>query len=162
MTTLSVDVGIKHLGFCIRRPVAGTDEWQWEGGYEVIKGKTVVEKVKWLRDWAMTIAPVDTFIVEKQVPQNKEALQIMWSLLSIFSLLTEDIVIFDPKDKFKYFGDECMHEYRLRKKWAVVKAKKYAPPTIQTALDDKTKKDDIADAFLQLFCHHHLPRDESD
>ena len=102
-------------------------------------------------------------IVERQVNRNEVAMELMYSVVTILSQYTENIVIFDPKLKFSSIGQQYVTKNKAHKKQSIQNMYKMLATNksesftnLKTVIDTENKRDDIADSFNQLIIQMHL------
>lgn len=96
-------------------------------------------------------------IIERQVPTNTKAMELMYAITSIALTYTPDVVIFDPKCKFTRIGLPYVTKNKHHKKQSIVMAgrllKRWFGDDYESAFNKHPKKDDIADALNQCLNH---------
>jgi hypothetical protein len=93
-------------------------------------------------------------IIEKQVQSNVVAMGLVYPLLSIALNFTEDVILFDPKQKFILWEQEYSTINKAHKSLSIklsrdIISKQYPGKLIE--FNNQTKKDDIADSFLMAY-----------
>lgn len=161
---LSIDIGVKNLGYTIfsydNPPTSIVDYNISFGIFNITsniskKDDTVSGRCKVIQRFFSTLSSTYTFdhiIIEKQVQTNTIAMELMYSIYSFSLTYTPSIYIFDPKLKFNYIHVPYDTKNKAHKKQSI----EYATTTISTIYPDSlpsflsnTKKDDISDSLLQ-------------
>ena len=94
-------------------------------------------------------------IIEKQVPNNTIAMELMYSIYTKALQYCEhkDVIIFDPKLKFSSINEPYDTKNKKHKKQSIMYAGnliKNSYPSMLEQFNSHPKKDDIADAFNML------------
>ena len=183
MKILSIDIGKNNLGFTIaefiphkdfqpkegkKKPVNPysisdfkfkADLYDIEGGK--IKADVVSKRVGGLYNFAnengLLDGSLEMVIIERQVPTNLIAMELMYSVVAMFWPFTKNVVIFDPKLKFEAIGQVYNTKNKAHKKQSILNMRILMDlfendsfPELKKSLDDKKKQDDVADSFNQL------------
>lgn len=168
MLIVSIDIGRKNLGYTI----AKASNFKNTNIHEVIfesnvfdlkedsrKGEIILQRVFALKKFITKIIndEVECIIIERQVPNNLIAMELMYSICSIFSNYTSNIIIFDPKLKFTklsqiYETKNKHHKLQsinnMRKIMDMIENPSFV--NMRSLLSDVKKRDDMADSFNQL------------
>jgi Holliday junction resolvasome RuvABC endonuclease subunit len=157
MKILSVDIGIKNLGYTVLQYETTVDDASLSFGLIDISGKkdVVESRCKSLFDFIGRIEP-KVLIVERQVHENTQAMCLMYSIVTAGVAVGADIVIFDPKMKFTVLKIPFSVKNKMHKKLSIEMAESLlshiAPDLLPEFLKFR-KKDDIADSLIQLYVH---------
>lgn len=164
---ISIDLGIKNLGYSVISyskigKLNFSDIKINFGIYDI--SKNIPKKVNVVNGrcaalfkfFADTIEnfTVDTVIIERQVSRNTMAMELMYATTAIAMFYCDDVVIFDPKNKFNKLNIEYSTESKKHKK----QSSSYARNLIESEFSDMlnefdsySKKDDISDSLNQCF-----------
>lgn len=164
---LSIDIGYKNLGYTLmtftENPVS-FDKFKIRFDiFNISEQKTGCDTVVAARCFALQnffcdIADeciLDYILIEKQVPTNTKAMELMYSIYS-FALQycpPKRIILFDPKLKFTSIGESYTTEKKAHKKQSIAYAKELIGKEFPDLLKDfmsHPKKDDIADSLNQM------------
>lgn len=164
---ISIDLGIKNLGYSVISyskigKLNFSDIKINFGIYDI--SKCIPKKVnvvngrcaalfKFFADIIENFT-VDTVIIERQVSRNVMAMELMYATTAIAMFYCDDVVIFDPKNKFNKLNIEYSTESKKHKK----QSSSYARNLIESEFSDMlnefdsySKKDDISDSLNQCF-----------
>ena len=183
MKILSIDIGKNNLGFTIADFTPHPDFHPKEGKkkplnpysisdfrfradlYDIegskIKADVVTKRVSGLYNFAnengLLDGSLEMLIIERQVPTNLIAMELMYSVVSMFWPFTKNVIIFDPKLKFEAIGQVYNTKNKAHKKQSILNMRTLMDifendsfPELKKSLDDKKKQDDVADSFNQL------------
>ena len=147
---LSFDLGIKNTACVVYDPE--NDAYSFNLFNPSVKGNGIVDRLKVLKEFVSNHTPVKKVVIERQVKQNPQATALMNGLIGICLNYTDDIKLIHPTVKFKRLGVEYDSKNKQHKKLAV-------KLTMELLVDREEldafkmfkKKDDVADAFLQLY-----------
>lgn len=168
VSILSVDIGIKNLGYTIvsfhPNPsdasgvnisfgIANISE---RGGSDVISSRckslyTFLERIT-------SNYHLVKIIIEKQVPTNVKAMELMYALygMSMNVVSPDNVIIYDPKLKFTTLNVKYDTKNKRHKRQSI----NYARSIIEKLFDDKLdefeshpKKDDISDSLNQCLIY---------
>lgn len=95
-------------------------------------------------------------VIERQVPRNTVAMNLMYGINAYAQIYTENIFIFDPKMKFTKLGVSYNTQNKAHKILSIDMAKKIMNsifPNYSKEIDTYEKQDDIADSFNQGMVH---------
>lgn len=162
MIVLSIDVGEKNFAYCI-----GDKEkiYSWKK-HNVIKKKTqtVIESCiaisKIFEEAKELIDKCDTIVIEQQMRANIRAQRVGQHIWSWFSVKypSKTVVFFPSHKKTQHFLGKNTLSDKERKNWSVSKVREILKQRNDTAdicafehIDGK--KDDVADAFLQMIVY---------
>jgi len=164
MNFLSIDIGIKNLGFAIYYQI-GSEATAFDFGlYNIndnIKYRTnsktnvVTERCKSIKRFfeSLEIKSYEAIIIERQVVNNSIACYLMYSIATEALNYTNNVIIFTPAEKFKTFGIPYSTTNKQHKRLSITLASnlitKHFPKMIHK-FNTFEKKDDIADAINQL------------
>ena len=164
MNFLSIDIGIKNLGFAIYYQIGSEATALDFGLYNInddIKDHTnsktnvVNERCKSIKKFfqSLKFKSYEAVIIERQVANNSIACYLMYSIATEALNYTNNVVIFTPAEKFKTFGISYNTKSKAHKQLSITLASnlitKYFPEMIHK-FNTFEKKDDIADAINQL------------
>jgi hypothetical protein len=100
-----------------------------------------------------TLFPIRV-VIEKQVRANITAMGLMYSLLSLALMYSEDVIEFVPNQKFILLNQSYTTVKKAHKALAIQMIKdlltKYYPDKL-SEFNKLKKKDDIADSFLMAY-----------
>ena len=155
---LSIDIGIKNLGYAIY----DADYNDLEFGMFNIEAhmnkniEVVTERCRVIKQFFnhLNVESFDAIIIERQVNKNITAMSLMYAIANEALNYTSNVIIFAPLLKFKTFGIKYSTKSKEHKKLSV----NIALNLLQTHFPDLVdifkafkKKDDIADSINQLF-----------
>ena len=165
---LSIDIGIKNLGFAILSfdKLGKKKIDDFEVFFDIFdiskhlkkKGDIVNNRcaalIDWLHELQTKYSDFKIIIIERQVNRNVMAMELMYALTMGLRLIapTADIVIFDPKDKFLKLGLTYSTQNKSHKKQSARYAKALIEtfwPVHEQYFNDFDKKDDVSDAINQ-------------
>jgi Holliday junction resolvasome RuvABC endonuclease subunit len=158
MKILSVDIGIKNLGYTVLQYETTVDDSLLSFGLINISSgkKDVVEsRCKSIFDFIGRIEP-NVLIVERQVHENTQAMCLMYSIVTAGVGMGADVIIFDPKLKFTALKIPFCVKNKMHKKLSIEMAQSllsHIAPDLLPEFGKFTKKDDIADSLIQLYVH---------
>ena len=95
-------------------------------------------------------------VIERQVPRNTVAMNLMYGINAYAQIYTDNIFIFDPKMKFTKLGVSYNTQNKAHKILSIDMAKKIMNsifPNYSKEIDTYEKQDDIADSFNQGMIH---------
>ena len=95
-------------------------------------------------------------VIERQVPRNTVAMNLMYGINAYAQIYTDNIFIFDPKMKFTKLGVSYNTQNKAHKILSIDMAKKIMNsifPNYSKEIDTYEKQDDIADSFNQGMVH---------
>lgn len=150
---LSIDIGIKNLGYA----VFFQDDLQF-GMFNIAahlekKCDLIIQSCSVIREFIKSFQTrFDLVIVERQVRMNPKAMQLMYSVVSVAQEYADEVITFDPRDKFRVFGIEYSSKNKQHKKLSVNMARDLIHtryPEKLSEFESFKKKDDIADAINQ-------------
>lgn len=167
---ISIDIGEKNLGYTIataqsfdvERSIADVNFVSNVYNLETkpSRGDIVVQRVNALGNFVEKITKdliVELVIIERQVPSNPIAMELMYSICSFFALKTQNVIIFDPKLKFNKIQQVYNTKNKAHKKLSIENMRKILDAfenesfgNLARVLDDLHKRDDVADSFNQL------------
>ena len=164
MNFLSIDIGIKNLGFAIYYQNGSEATVLDFGLYNInedikdhTKSKTnvVSERCKSIKRFfeSLKFKSYEAIIIERQVASNSIACYLMYSIATEALNYTNNVVIFTPAEKFKTFQIPYSTTNKQHKRLSTTLASnlitKHFPEMIHK-FNTFEKKDDIADAINQL------------
>jgi len=168
MSILSIDIGEKNLGWTIAYTKneittldikdlefdSGVFDYKMKRGLEVVKSR-VSSLTEFFRRF--DLRNLKLAIIERQVPGNHVACELMYAVTAILYQYTENVVIFDPKLKFSHIGQIYDTKNKKHKKQSILNMNRMLATSLspsfsklKSILDAAEKKDDIADSFNQL------------
>lgn len=168
MSILSIDIGEKNLGWTIAYTKneittldikdlefdSGVFDYKMKRGLEVVKSR-VSSLTEFFRRF--DLRNLKLAIIERQVPGNHVACELMYAVTAILYQYTENIIIFDPKLKFSHIGQIYDTKNKKHKKQSILNMNRMLATSLSSSfsklksiLDAAEKKDDIADSFNQL------------
>lgn len=172
-TILSIDIGIKNLGYTLLSysqlpmniSLTSIPQHDFDISFDIfnisdkVKGTDNVVSARCLSLHNFMINLFNSYsishvIIEKQVPTNTTAMELMYSIYSIsLSYLGPDhIVLFDPKLKFVSINEEYSTKNKAHKKQSIGYAYNLLSrvhPSLINQFNEHTKKDDISDSLNQ-------------
>jgi hypothetical protein len=164
MRICSFDIGEKNFAYCVANCVATVDNSSAitidaVHHHDVVckKRQTVEEScimLSHILDDDPLICKCDVMLIEQQTQVNIRAQRLsqhVWS--SLFAKYGKKPIFVSPRLKFSYFLETKTLNYNERKKWSVNKMMHLlnSNKDIIDQIQVFKKKDDIADAILQLF-----------
>jgi hypothetical protein len=93
-------------------------------------------------------------VIEKQIKRNINAMNLMYSLLTIAQTYTNNVILFSPNQKFKLLNIEYSTVNKAHKKLSIQLTKELMKehyPESGLKFNELIKKDDVADAFLMSY-----------
>lgn len=133
---------------------AGVYDYKMKRGVEVVKSR-VSSLTEFFKRFDLSILKLA--IIERQVPGNHVACELMYAVTAILYQYTDNIVIFDPKLKFTHIGQTYDTKNKKHKKQSILNMNRMLATNesasfarLKSTLDAAAKKDDIADSFNQL------------
>ena len=165
MNFLSIDIGIKNLGFAIYYQIGSEATALDFGLYNInddIKDHTnsktnvITERCKAVKRFfeSLKFKSYEAIIIEHQVVNNSIACYLMYSIATEALNYTNNIVIFTPNQKFKTFQIPYSTTNKQHKRLSITLASNFINknfPSLISKFNTFEKKDDIADAINQLF-----------
>ena len=151
---LSIDIGTKNLALvviecrtyrCVYSEIINVDA-NHKKSTNIINHR--IEKIKSSIYSIKDRYTIVTVIIEKQVNKNGVAMCLMYSIATFAYEITNNVVIFDPKNKFKVNGLNYTTENRAHKRLSIKIAKLFSD-----AVNKYDKQDDVADAINQAICY---------
>lgn len=167
---LSIDIGIKNLGYSIISfdKLGKKDLSDLSVEFDIFdiskhlpKKKDIVSSrcealIQFFKPLFDKYHSFKTIVIERQVNRNTMAMELMYAITMALKLLNNeddyDLVIFDPKDKFLKLGLEYSTTNKSHKKQSAKYARNLMSSVWQSKLnyfDTFDKKDDISDAVNQ-------------
>lgn len=165
---LSIDIGIKNLGYSIiSYTKLGKKELNdlniefdiFDISQHLKKKDNIVCSrcdvlINFLQEQIEIHGQFEKVIIERQVNTNTMAMELMYAItMGIKALIPEaDIIIFDPKDKFLKLGLEYSTKSKAHKKQSIQYARKIISsyyPQMMVHFEQFDKKDDVSDAINQ-------------
>lgn len=164
-TLLSIDIGIKNLGWALLTFEEDDTIVDCKFGIFIIddndihantarrKESTVIRRCNRIIDFFEIFGVLpDMIVLERQVNNNTMAMELMYAITMYASINEISLFVFDPKLKFTFYHEEYTTKNKAHKRASVVRATEY----IKTKFPDKVelfesneKKDDISDAINQ-------------
>ena len=165
---VSIDLGIKNLGYSLisytKFGKLSFDDIKIDFGIfniaEILNKKEniVVGRCNALHDFFCDVVEkgyeIDFVIIERQVSRNTMAMELMYATTAIALFHCQDIIIFDPKNKFNKLNIEYSTESKKHKKQSSNYARNLIRKKYEEHLskfDSYEKKDDISDSLNQCF-----------
>ena len=160
--TLSIDIGIRHLGYSILTTEGLIFEiFDIEDTYKkdsrLKKINSVpVQRAYVLNEFLTKIIneySIERIIVERQVQTNTMAMEVMYCIISlcITKIPLENLIVYDPKKKFTDLHLKYTTKNKAHKKLSIAlcsETLKRLYPGLIDSFDKHKKKDDIADSVL--------------
>jgi hypothetical protein len=160
--TLSIDIGIRHLGYSILNGDGLIfDIFDIEGTIKkdpkLKKLNSVpVQRAYVLNQFLTEIVDkysIERIIVERQVQTNTVAMELMYSIISlcITKIPLEALIIYDPKKKFTDLHLKYSTKNKAHKRLSISVCREKLSqlyPVLVNDFDSHSKKDDIADSIL--------------
>lgn len=163
MNILSIDIGIHNLGYSL---YLSSNDYLFFDIYNVDEKITnkdkknsgqVLSRTKYLKVFVDSIFSkyndINIVIIERQVNINTQAMELMYLLTGLIYSYCENIIIFDPKLKFKTLSINFDTKNKHHKKLSIEIMKSFISrkyPILLTRFDNFEKKDDIADSLFML------------
>jgi Holliday junction resolvasome RuvABC endonuclease subunit len=168
--SLSIDIGIKNLGWSIIDAENNIDFGIYNVDEEIvpknIKKIGVVHSRIWiLKEFINGICDknnINTIIIEKQVNRNTIAMELMYLLVTLCSekVGIENVIIYDPKKKFTTLKMEYDTRNKAHKKKSIEIISRWLQENDKNnyvKLQNYDKKDDISDSiWMNLLSHSKL------
>ena len=159
---LSIDIGIKNLGYAIYDADFNDLEFGMFNIAEAVDAhmkkntEVVIERCRVIKDFFkyLNVEAFDGVIIERQVNKNIMAMGLMYAIANEALNYTSNVIIFAPLLKFKTFGIKYSTKGKEHKKLSVNIALNLLQthfPELVDVFKAFKKKDDIADALNQLF-----------
>ena len=154
---LSIDIGIHNLAYALfDDDIVWFDIYDVDNKMKAFERRTnvVLSRTKYLHEFVKDIFEnnnITKVIIERQVPTNTIAMEIMYMLTGIVYTYCNNIVIFDPKLKFTTIGLPYDTHNKAHKKLSIEIVEKYLENKNKILFDKLQtyeKKDDISDAIL--------------
>jgi Holliday junction resolvasome RuvABC endonuclease subunit len=158
MRILSIDVGIKNLGYTL---LEGNNIEGANLSFGIVdvsndsKHDLVEKRCTNAFDFIAAIEPT-VLIIERQVHENTQAMCLMYSIVTIAISIGAEVVIFDPKLKFTTLKIPFSTKNKMHKKLSIEMARSLLTniaPDLVPEFNKVKKKDDIADSLIQLYVH---------
>lgn len=166
---LSIDIGVKNLGYAVityTEPIFALADVTIDFGIcNISEGKgasdnIVASRCSSLLTFLSTMAykyNLTRIIIEKQVPTNVKAMELMYAIYGMASILlgttdSDKLVIYDPKLKFTTLGVPYNTKNKAHKRQSITYATKLFDTVFKNSRDrfaNHSKKDDIADSLNQ-------------
>lgn len=157
MNTISIDIGIKNLGYAILYENI-LSFGILDLSQHIPEHSIVIQRISILYDFIEDLIKkydLQKAVVEKQVHTNTVAMELMYSIISIlYSLNIREIIIFDPKLKFTKLKQSYNTKNKNHKKLAIRMTElllQYNNTELLDMFSTYSKKDDISDAILMLY-----------
>jgi hypothetical protein len=155
MLALSIDIGITNLAITI---VINDNIVDFDL-YDISKSSKPVTRcieLSRILDNIIEDKDVELIIIERQVPQNIVAMEIMYALIGLSLKYTKNIVIYDPKLKFSTLNLPYNTKNKAHKTLSIKTALEYLlsinHPKL-THFQSFIKQDDISDSILQYIAY---------
>lgn len=163
---ISIDIGEKNLGWTFasfRDGASDIKDFHFMSGvfdYKTTRGRDMIlNRVASLTDFFKTfnLQNLELAVVERQVPTNHVACELMYAVVAILYQHTSNVIIFDPKLKFSHIGQTYDTKNKKHKKQSIENMRRMlltneseSFTSLLDVLSAAEKKDDIADSFNQL------------
>lgn len=156
---LSIDLGLKHLGYAIiRYDKEGIKRFEdltlSFGLLDISRSSTVQSRCEVINQF-ISSERWDCVIVERQVHSNIRMMELMYSCVMCCVSHDINVQLFDPKMKFKnieYTTRNKQHKKLSINIFTDVLRQHYSMDLLQR-FNNETKKDDIADAANQAITY---------
>ena len=164
MNFLSIDIGIKNLGFAIYYQI-GSEAITFDFGLYNIndninnhtnsKTNVIAERCKAVKRFfeSLKFKSYEAVIIERQVASNSIACYLMYAIATEALNYTNNVVIFTPAEKFKTFQIPYSTTNKQHKRLSIILASNLIQkhfPKMTHKFNSFEKKDDISDAINQL------------
>lgn len=155
MSVLSIDIGIKHLGWAlIERDKMSMGIFTIDDKNKKSSESTVLYRCKRISEFFGEFETPTYIVIERQVNNNTMAMELMYAIvMHAMSIIdSSNICIFNPALKFTFNGEEYSTKNKAHKKKSILMAREYLQsnhPEMITTFDSFDKKDDIADSLNQ-------------
>ena len=160
--TLSIDIGLKHLGYSILTDKGLIfDIFDIENAYTKDKRLKKINSVPVQRSYVLNVFltdiineySIERIIVERQFQENVAAMELMYSIIAlcITKIPLDALIVYDPKKKFTDLHLKYSTKNKEHKKLSInVCREKLSAlyPHLLDAFEAHRKKDDIADSIL--------------
>jgi hypothetical protein len=123
------------------------------GIYKFGNDKRCLNRVKGVCGFVNSFKNVDVLIIERQVYQNRRAMEIQFALMSAAIMQGIEVILQHPTEKFKILGYECITEKNQHKRLSETIALEWLNTVNDVSkihLNEYVKKDDIADSINEL------------
>lgn len=160
---LSIDIGVKNLGYSIigvSKLMNLKDISIRFGIVNLSESDTTIsarcESLYKFLDKIFTAIKITTVIIEKQVPNNIKAMELMYAIYGMATVMLKgqqsNIIVFDPKLKFTSLNVPYDTKNKQHKRQSISYAKSFIEKQLPNKLSEfvkHTKKDDISDSINQ-------------
>lgn len=160
--TLSIDIGTRHLGYSLlTKDGLSFDIFDIEETAKRHPGLKRVNSAPVQRSFVLNEFLngiiekhcIEQIIVERQVPNNTQAMELMYSIVSlcVTKIPLEKLIIYDPKKKFTDLKQKYETKGKAHKKLAIKLCREELAKNYSHLLEDfdrHPKKDDISDSVL--------------
>lgn len=160
--TLSIDIGLKHLGYSILTDKGLIfDIFNIEDTYSKDKRLKKINSVPVQRSYVLNTFltdiikeySIERIVVERQYQENVAAMEIMYSIISlcITKIPLDALIVYDPKKKFTDLHLKYSTKKKEHKKLSICVCREKLNTLYPHLLDEfeaHRKKDDIADSII--------------
>jgi len=161
---LSIDIGIKNLGFCVINYTDSLKTMNISFDLFVIDDKKTQDIVKYRINKILQFfdkIPVEnpcTVIIERQVNHNTIAMELMYSIATAASMKfgAENVIIFAPNKKFTFIKEDYITKNLQHKRKSKQLAESFLKNNYSEMYEEFKKfdkKDDISDALNQALVY---------
>lgn len=159
---LSIDIGIHNLGYSLYDVDNNKLFFDlYDIDEKISKNDNIIlSRTKIINDFVKNIFTnhnnINTVIIEKQVNVNTMAMELMYLLTATIYNYCDNIIIFDPKQKFTKLSIKYDVKNKNHKKLSIRIIRNYISKYYNDLLDtfdSYTKRDDISDSVFMLFVH---------
>jgi Poxvirus A22 protein len=163
MLIFSFDPGVKNTGVCVysteRGDIIDWVVWKTDGTVRDVM-VTLQSHVSYVLDLVGGDELKEVIIlIERQPPVNKKSTRVQVMLESFFHMnpcFCSRVILMNSNEKWKVFGVNIPRCYKERKKMSVRMCEQFINNNVKWKEEFKnnTKKDDLADCFLQLYSRY--------
>jgi hypothetical protein len=168
MKVLSIDPGTKNLALCLVDFGADHSISKW--WVTTIDGAGPRGLIATMKRLGLDVADIEEVVIEKQPPRNTKMLILQTALEMYFALRELPVHIQDARAKLNWAATTPWWPASIPENWTYAARKKISTQTARAWLDARgdddskntfaasTKKDDLADSFLQACAYWHHVR----
>lgn len=161
MDLLSIDIGTKNLGYTIVRNIDQLSTLSTTnisfGIFKIGDSKTdiVKHRISRLKEFLSEFPSTFTIVVERQVPQNTIAMELMYAIVAMATIMFEDVFIFTPSFKFTFIKENYDTKNLKHKRKSIEMCKNYLKNNeeLLRQFNNLAKKDDVADSLNQALVY---------
>jgi hypothetical protein len=148
---MATDLGHQYIAWA---PWDEENESVDYGIYKFGSDKRCLNRVKGVCGFINSFSKnIDVLIIERQVWQNRRAMEIQFALMSAAVMRGIEVILQHPTEKFRILGYECITEKQQHKRLSETIALEWlitVNDVSEIHLSEYGKKDDIADSINEL------------